>query len=50
MAVSAPFQAQCGYQWCNKLEGMYKDIQISKEYREKFNAGPGVSGFQCSQC
>lgn len=27
---------QCGYQWTNKLEGMFKDVQLSKDLMAQF--------------
>jgi hypothetical protein len=29
-------KTEAGYQWCNKLEGMFKDIQMSKDLMSKF--------------
>jgi len=31
-------KTEAGYQWCNKLEGMFKDIQMSKDLMSKFKA------------
>jgi hypothetical protein len=30
-------QTECGYQWTHKLEGMFKDIQLSKDLLPGFN-------------
>jgi cullin-4 len=27
---------RCGYQWTNKLEGMFKDVQLSKDLMSDF--------------
>eukprot|EP00463_Aulacantha_scolymantha_P001097 TRINITY_DN1765_c0_g1_i1.p2 TRINITY_DN1765_c0_g1~~TRINITY_DN1765_c0_g1_i1.p2 ORF type:complete len:93 (+),score=28.82 TRINITY_DN1765_c0_g1_i1:564-842(+) len=32
----AKLKAQAGYQWTNKLEGMFKDVTMSKELMDKF--------------
>lgn len=32
----AKLKTTCGYQWTNKLEGMFKDVQSSKETMKKF--------------
>jgi cullin 3 len=32
----AKLKTECGYQWTNKLEGMFKDVQLSKELMSKF--------------
>lgn len=34
----AKLKAQAGYTWTNKLEGMFKDMQLSKEIMEEFKA------------
>lgn len=28
--------SRCGYQWTNKLEGMFKDVQLSKDLMTNF--------------
>jgi hypothetical protein len=33
----AMLKAQCGYQWCSKLEGMFRDIALSKELNTNFS-------------
>jgi len=35
-SMIAKLKTECGYQWTNKLEGMFKDVQLSKELMEKF--------------
>jgi len=35
-AMIAKLKTECGYQWTNKLEGMFKDVQLSKELMQKF--------------
>ena len=30
-SMIAKLKTECGYQWTNKLEGMFKDVQLSKE-------------------
>jgi len=37
-SMIAKLKTECGYQWTNKLEGMFKDVQLSKELMEKFRA------------
>lgn len=37
-SMIAKLKSECGYQWTNKLEGMFKDVQLSKELGEKFKA------------
>eukprot|EP00823_Brevimastigomonas_motovehiculus_P008277 TRINITY_DN7560_c0_g1_i1.p1 TRINITY_DN7560_c0_g1~~TRINITY_DN7560_c0_g1_i1.p1 ORF type:complete len:748 (-),score=168.05 TRINITY_DN7560_c0_g1_i1:227-2470(-) len=32
----AKLKTECGYQWTNKLEGMFKDIQLSKDLMTTF--------------
>jgi len=32
----AKLKTESGYQWTNKLEGMFKDVQMSKDMMEKF--------------
>jgi cullin 3 len=32
----AKLKTECGYQWTNKLEGMFKDVQLSKDLCSKF--------------
>lgn len=35
-AMIAKLKNECGYQWTNRLEGMFKDIQLSKDLMQKF--------------
>jgi len=35
-AMIAKLKTECGYQWTNKLEGMFKDVQLSKDLMSKF--------------
>lgn len=35
-SMIAKLKTECGYQWTNKLEGMFKDVQMSKELGERF--------------
>jgi len=37
-SMIAKLKTECGYQWTNKLEGMFKDVQLSKELMEKFKS------------
>jgi cullin-4 len=32
----AKLKTEAGYQWTNKLEGMFKDIQLSGDLMDKF--------------
>lgn len=32
------FDVYSGYQWTNKLEGMFKDVQLSKDVMQSFKA------------
>lgn len=51
----AKLKRECGYQWTSKLEGMFKDIENSKELDNKFNSSSDVIGdfkikFDVSMC
>jgi len=35
-SMIAKLKTEAGYQWCNKLEGMFKDVQVSKDLLSKF--------------
>lgn len=35
-SMIAKLKTQCGYSWTSKLEGMFKDIQLSKDMMQKF--------------
>jgi len=35
-SMIAKLKTECGYQWTNKLEGMFKDVQLSKDLCAKF--------------
>jgi len=35
-SMIAKLKTECGYQWTNKLEGMFKDVQLSKDMMQKF--------------
>jgi len=35
-SMIAKLKTECGYQWTNKLEGMFKDVQLSKDLCTKF--------------
>jgi len=35
-AMIAKLKGECGYQWTNKLEGMFKDVQLSKDLMAEF--------------
>ena len=35
-SMIAKLKTECGYQWTNKLEGMFKDVQLSKEMMMQF--------------
>jgi len=35
-SMIAKLKTECGYQWTNKLEGMFKDVQLSKDLMLKF--------------
>jgi len=35
-SMIAKLKTEAGYQWCNKLEGMFKDVQMSKNLMSKF--------------
>jgi len=35
-SMIAKLKTECGYQWTNKLEGMFKDVQLSREMMQKF--------------
>lgn len=35
-SMIAKLKAECGYQWTNKLEGMFKDVQLSKDLMKDF--------------
>jgi cullin 3 len=35
-SMIAKLRAEAGYQWCNKLEGMFKDVQASRDLMGKF--------------
>lgn len=35
-AMIAKLRAEAGYQWCNKLEGMFRDVQASRDLMSKF--------------
>lgn len=43
-SMIAKLKTECGYQWTNKLEGMFKDVQMSKELLDKFK-----NVFDCSK-
>jgi len=38
-SMIAKLKTECGYQWTNRLEGMFKDVQKSKELMQKFQKG-----------
>jgi len=35
-SMIAKLKTECGYQWTNKLEGMFKDVQLSRDMMAKF--------------
>jgi len=35
-SMIAKLKTECGYQWTNKLEGMFKDVQLSKDLMSKY--------------
>jgi len=35
-SMIAKLKTEAGYQWCNKLEGMFKDVTLSKDLMTKF--------------
>jgi len=35
-SMIAKLKTECGYQWTNKLEGMFKDVQLSKDLMQNF--------------
>jgi len=35
-SMIAKLKTECGYQWTNKLEGMFKDVQLSKDLMAEF--------------
>mmetsp|Transcript_3443 Transcript_3443/g.6525 ORF Transcript_3443/g.6525 Transcript_3443/m.6525 type:complete len:746 (+) Transcript_3443:40-2277(+) len=37
-AMIAKLKTECGFNWSNKLEGMFKDVQLSKELMTDFKA------------
>lgn len=37
-SMIAKLKTECGYQWTNKLEGMFKDVVMSKDLMTKFRA------------
>jgi hypothetical protein len=36
LPIVSDFVFRCGYQWTNKLEGMFKDVQLSKDLMSDF--------------
>jgi len=42
-SMIAKLKMEAGYQWTNKLEGMFKDVTISKELMDKFKRSQGDS-------